>query len=326
MSINLKSFKNDINEVRLKKSIVKASEWNEIFNLLALQANNLYRDIKDLYTGDGEQSIHLDMLPSIPINKIISIKRVAKAITLVAFTDEAPVSASDRDVYYNTTAKKLYTWDDDEGEDGDWVDERDPESGSFYGYDDVVYLWDGTNLIDITKVDISGKLDKDFSGFDEKETPHDDDLLVINDSEDSGTKKKLKIQNLPTDTQPLDDAEDINYDNEESGLTATNVQAAIDEVDGKFVDLVNYYTTIISTEEWSGSEPTTAVKTVNGLLETDVPIIDTDLSGVTFGDIEEVQTQYSNIYRVAITADNEITFYATQGLSEDLTINIKVVR
>ena len=78
--------------------------------------------------------------------------------------------------------------------------------------------------------------------------------------------------------------------------------------------------------DWEGTEPTIAVKTVNGLLSTDKPIIDVDLSSVLFSDIEAIQTEYSKIYRVATTDKDEITFYALEVPTEDLTIQIKVVR
>jgi hypothetical protein len=70
----------------------------------------------------------------------------------------------------------------------------------------------------------------------------------------------------------------------------------------------------------------TAVKTVSGVLSTDKPLIDIDLSSVAFGDVEAKQTEYAKIYRVAATDDDEITFYALEAPTEELVINIKVVR
>jgi hypothetical protein len=89
---------------------------------------------------------------------------------------------------------------------------------------------------------------------------------------------------------------------------------------------VEYYTTTIATTDWSGSEPATAVKTVSGLLNTDKPLIDIDLSSVTFANVEAKQTEYAKIFRVAATDANEITFFALDTPTEELVIQIKVVR
>lgn len=66
--------------------------------------------------------------------------------------------------------------------------------------------------------------------------------------------------------------------------------------------------------------------TVNGILDTDKPLIDIDLSSVPFADIEDFQAEYGKIFRVAATDTDEITFYALEAPEEDLTINIQVVR
>jgi len=89
---------------------------------------------------------------------------------------------------------------------------------------------------------------------------------------------------------------------------------------------IEYLTTTIATGNWSGTDPVTAVKTVSGILDTDKPLIDIDLSAVAFADVEDKQTEYAKIYRVAATDDDEITFYALEAPTEELVIQIKVVR
>jgi hypothetical protein len=69
-----------------------------------------------------------------------------------------------------------------------------------------------------------------------------------------------------------------------------------------------------------------ATKTVSGILDTDRPIIDIDLSGLTFTTFEAVQDDYALIFRVEVSDDNELKFYASEEPTEDLTIAIKVVR
>jgi hypothetical protein len=89
---------------------------------------------------------------------------------------------------------------------------------------------------------------------------------------------------------------------------------------------VFYFTTMIATGNWSGTDPVTAAKTVTGILATDKPLIDLDLSSVDFLNVEAKQTEYGKIYRVAATGADEITFFALEVPTEELVINIKVVR
>lgn len=89
---------------------------------------------------------------------------------------------------------------------------------------------------------------------------------------------------------------------------------------------VDYFTLTINDFDWSGTSPTTSVKMVTGILSTDRPLIDLDLSGITFANIEAIEAEYAKIYQVEATDANEITFYAKEALSESVTLNIKVVR
>ena len=126
--------------------------------------------------------------------------------------------------------------------------------------------------------------------------------VLINEFDSSATYANLRAQATT--------AEDVGLGN------VDNVKQAV----------VEYYTTTIATTDWSGTDPVTAVKTVSGVLSTDKPLIDIDLSSVAFGDVEAKQTEYAKIYRVAATDDDEITFYALEAPTEELVINIKVVR
>ena len=87
-----------------------------------------------------------------------------------------------------------------------------------------------------------------------------------------------------------------------------------------------YFVVDVLASDWVGAEPATVVKTANGLLNTDKPIFDIDLSNVDFADVELKQTEYSKLYRVSATDNDEITFYALSAPTEDLTIQIRVVR
>jgi hypothetical protein len=76
--------------------------------------------------------------------------------------------------------------------------------------------------------------------------------------------------------------------------------------------------------DWDGAY--IATKTLTGILATDQPIIDIDLTGLTFANFEAVTDDYALIFRVEASGTNELKFYASDIPSEDLTINVKVVR
>lgn len=86
------------------------------------------------------------------------------------------------------------------------------------------------------------------------------------------------------------------------------------------------YTATIATTDWTGSSaPYTKAVTVSGILSTDNPIIDLDLSSATYSDVASIQTNWGKIYR-AVTSTDTITFYTSEVPTIALPIQIKVVR
>jgi hypothetical protein len=85
------------------------------------------------------------------------------------------------------------------------------------------------------------------------------------------------------------------------------------------------YSVTVAPGDWSGSDPSTAAKTISGILTTDTPILDLDLSSVLFADVADVQSDWGLVYRAATSTDT-LTFYATSTPTEPLPIQIKVVR
>ena len=75
--------------------------------------------------------------------------------TLVTMQEIAPMSASDGDVYYNTSTNRLHTW-----EEGTWGPEQVPNAKTFYSFDGDNYTWDGTQLTSITTVDLTAYIKK----------------------------------------------------------------------------------------------------------------------------------------------------------------------
>jgi hypothetical protein len=161
-------------------------------------------------------------------------------------------------------------------------------------------------------------------------TPVADNLLVYNGSNfvnQAGTSTLVGLNNVQNfGIANQQEAETGTADNKY--MTPERTAQAIAELTPAETGLANvvYLTTTIATGNWSGTDPVTAVKTVSGVLSTDKPLIDIDLSAVAFADVEDKQTEYAKIYRVAATDDDEITFYALEAPTEELVIQIKVVR
>jgi hypothetical protein len=161
-------------------------------------------------------------------------------------------------------------------------------------------------------------------------TPASNNLIVyngtnfVNQAGSSSLVGLNNVQNFGLATQGEAEA----GTSDEKYMTPLKTAQAIAELTPAETGLANvvYLTTTIATANWSGTDPVTAVKTVSGVLSTDKPLIDIDLSAVAFADVEDKQTEYAKIYRVAATDANEITFYALEAPTEELVIQIKVVR
>ncbi len=109
--------------------------------------------------------------------------------------------------------------------------------------------------------------------------------------------------------------------------TPTNVSDAISDhnSDGSAHSDKYFYTNATLDTTWTGSAaPYSKSITVAGILETDTPIIDVVMSG-TYATDKARQEAWSYIYR-AVTANNSITFYASEKPTVNLPVQIKVVR
>jgi hypothetical protein len=76
--------------------------------------------------------------------------------------------------------------------------------------------------------------------------------------------------------------------------------------------------------DWDGIW--TVTKTVTGILTTDTPLIEIDLSNATALTYESLNSNYASIFRVEVSAINQLKFYASAEPAPDLPILIKVVR
>jgi hypothetical protein len=99
-------------------------------------------------------------------------------------------------------------------------------------------------------------------------------------------------------------------------LTPTNIGAAT---------TVNYFSEI-NTTEWVGSSaPYTKTISILGILSSDKPFVDLDLSEVIYSEVESIKNSWGLIYRGTAITDG-ITFYADEIPDVNIPIHIKVVR
>ena len=104
---------------------------------------------------------------------------------------------------------------------------------------------------------------------------------------------------------------------------STSVQSAIDNISQVFTATV---TGSNATSDWTGSDPYVATITVSGILSTDTPIVDIDLSNETFANIFSVEDDWALVYRAEASADDEIKLYATNEPFNDFDLIIRVNR
>lgn len=86
------------------------------------------------------------------------------------------------------------------------------------------------------------------------------------------------------------------------------------------------YTGTLAAGSWSGSWPYTQSLTISGILATDTPVVDLDMSKVTSGTETDTQAAWACVGRI-VTAANKITAYCYDSPPEvALPITLMVVR
>lgn len=103
------------------------------------------------------------------------------------------------------------------------------------------------------------------------------------------------------------------------GIVASNYKLKTDAS-------VYKYAITLSASEWSSSAPYTQTVTVTGILATDMPIVDLNMSNATVDTAADIQKGWACIGRI-VTAENTITVYCYENIPEvALPLNILVVR
>jgi hypothetical protein len=139
----------------------------------------------------------------------------------------------------------------------------------------------------------------------------------------------------------------FNANNTVSSLSAADFRAAIGAGDvtlsgtqtltsktisgnsNTITDISKIFTTTLAAGDWvqaGGGQPWVATKTVTGILATDTPLVDINLSSVAFSSVPDVVSDWVLVYRAEASASNEIKLYATDQPTETFVVQIKVVR
>jgi hypothetical protein len=126
------------------------------------------------------------------------------------------------------------------------------------------------------------------------------------------TNERFKIGDGVNGWNALDNAQ---YTNKAETFTATTTIAGSDGTSDWTEE---------TTGDWDGFF--TVTKTVSGIITTDTPFVELDLSGATAATALDIQGSFEFIVRVEIVSNNNVKFYARQLPSKNLAIIIKVVR
>lgn len=160
-----------------------------------------------------------------------------------------------------------------------------------------------------------------------------DALALKLDKTSTGTTRRVYGVDA-TDLQELTEVETTPTDSSTKLITSGGVKTALDlkaplaspAFTGVPTGIRQDFTATLPYASWTGaSAPYTKAVTVTGILATDKPDIDLDLSSATYSDIATIQSGWANVYRGVTSADT-ITFYASTVPTIDIPLQIKVVR
>lgn len=122
-------------------------------------------------------------------------------------------------------------------------------------------------------------------------------LCMISDSTSSTSASSAHIAASPSAVKSAYDLANT------AKTTATNAQTAANSKASKAS-----YSATLSSSGWSSSAPYTQTVTVSGILATDSPIIDLNMSSATVDTAADLQADWSLVGRIT-TAANSITAY-----------------
>jgi hypothetical protein len=171
----------------------------------------------------------------------------------------------------------------------------------------------------VAEVEISG----DLGGLDDVDTfgVQDGDVLTYFDGEDGGWAPG-QIDPPPSTTDELTEGTNNLYYTD--ARADARVSAGVSEVNKYFQVTVDGSESASS--DWTGGGPYIATLSIPGILSTDRPFVDLDLSSIAFADVAYVEFDWAVVYRIEASADDEIKLYAKSEPGTQFSLNIKVAR
>lgn len=160
-----------------------------------------------------------------------------------------------------------------------------------------------------------------------------DALALKLDKTSTGTTRRVYGVDA-TDLQELTEVETTPTNSSTKLVTSGGVKTALDlkaplaspTFTGIPTGITQSFTATLPYASWTGTEaPYTKAVTVTGILSTDSPNIDLELSSATYSDVATIQSSWANVYRGVTSADT-ITFHASTVPTIDIPLGIKVVR
>lgn len=113
--------------------------------------------------------------------------------------------------------------------------------------------------------------------------------------------------------------------------TNTDRLLTLPDASGALATAVTFTATIEGsdgTSDWAQAtinDPWIATVTVAGMLSTDQPVMDINMSSVAFADVPDVQSDWALVYR-ATSGSNSLSLYATDEPASDFNVILKVTR
>lgn len=102
-------------------------------------------------------------------------------------------------------------------------------------------------------------------------------------------------------------------------------QTARNSISNLVIPSVVKYTATVTAAGWSGEDPCTNAVTVNGLLTTDIIIMDLTPSS-TYATAQDEAADYAAVYKAVCTVNNTLTLYANKTPEHNFSVQLVCVR
>lgn len=138
----------------------------------------------------------------------------------------------------------------------------------------------------------------------------------------------LTIDQLPSYDDTNVDTEEIVLEVEQKTISQASERSRKMKLSEISEEIFPQFEVTVSAEyDWFEEyEAWIAEITVPGIKSTDRPIVDIDLSNVSVEDVLSIQAQWSRVYRIEASDDNEIKLYSLDEPVDDFDLFIRVVR